>query len=55
MRGCRAYTHLRDGKGDAYAYREVCCPAAIERRWTVSVCLPRGASGAPVTAGCIVI
>jgi hypothetical protein len=33
-RGCGAYTHPRNGKGDAYAYCKACHPGAIERRWT---------------------
>jgi hypothetical protein len=33
-RGCGAYTQLRNGKGDAYAYCKACHPGAIERRWT---------------------
>jgi hypothetical protein len=33
-RGCGAYTQPRNGKGDAYAYCQVCHPGAIERRWT---------------------
>jgi hypothetical protein len=32
-RGCGAYTQPRNGKGDAYAYRNACHPGAIERRW----------------------
>jgi hypothetical protein len=33
-RGCGAYTHPRNGKGDAYAYCKACHPGAIERRRT---------------------
>jgi AraC-like DNA-binding protein len=33
-RGCGAYTHPRDGKGDAYGYCRACHPGAIECRWT---------------------
>ena len=33
-RGCGAYTQLRNGKGDAYAFCKACHPGAIERRWT---------------------
>jgi hypothetical protein len=33
-RGCGAYTHPRNGKGDAYAYCKRCHPGAIDGRWT---------------------
>ena len=33
-RGCGAYTHPRNGKGDAYAYCKRCRPGAAEARWT---------------------
>ncbi|HEV3055136.1 MAG TPA: hypothetical protein VGX45_10825, partial [Solirubrobacteraceae bacterium] len=33
-RGCGAYTHPRNGKGDAYAYCEACHPGAIVPRWS---------------------
>ena len=32
-RGCGAPTQVRNGKGDAYAYRKR-CPGAIAREWT---------------------
>ena len=33
-RGCGALTSARNGKGDAYAYCNCCCPGAIARQWT---------------------
>jgi hypothetical protein len=40
-RGCGAYTHPRNGKGDAYGYCKRCHPGAIERKWTRDLVLAR--------------
>jgi transposase len=51
-RGCGAYTQPRNGKGDAYAYCQVCHPGEIERRWTRERVLDRCACSASSTADC---